>query len=304
MDKIIQDFQKFKSGCSENFWVPGDGFEENFQIIVDNHSNKLDDYLHLFYNDLPLWFHFISFDYSLFDYFKERIHLNNDFDYSLLFNVEFIESSHYFKKISPILISQKLTPFCSTNTLIQLLKYQDDSIQKKFNFDENSFIKIQSYLQKNNPYLKNCKLSLASISHILEHDFHTAKNIIYFFMTNDFFKNVFLEQLNQSKEDHFFSIKVHLIFNFQETNHMDFVHKINKIELNNLISDIIYYKKNVNKKTLFSLMNQEHLVLALSNQFFELNELSHFIKDKKIYHHLLDHKYSNSHNKYSKKQKI
>jgi len=123
-------------------------------------------------------------------------------------------------------------------------------------------------------------------------------------MNNDFFKKIFIEQINQSKDDHFFPIKIHLIFNFKETNHLEFIAKINNNELNDLISDIIYYKKQVDKETLFSLMNQEHLVLALSNQYFEISELSQFVKNKKIYHHLLDYKYSNHQNKSSKKQKI
>lgn len=304
MNNIIQDFQKFIDGCSENFWVSGDGLEENFKIIVDHPLNNLDHHLHLYHNDFPLWFHFLSFDYSLFDYFKERIKLNNDFDYSLLFNVEYIESSTYFKNISPFLISQKLTPFCPTNTLIQLLKHQTDSFESQFQFDESSAYKLQSYLQKNNYLTKNLKLSLASISHILEHDFNTGKKIISFIMNNNFFKKNFIEQINQSKEDHFFSIKVHLLFNFKEINQYEFIQKINKNELNHLISDIIYYKKQVDKETLFSLMNQEHLVLALSNQYFELNELSQFIKDKKIYHHILDSKYSHVENKNTKKVKI
>lgn len=304
MDKIIQDFQKFIDGCSENFWVWGDGFAENFKLIVDTPSNNLDKHLHLYYNNLPLWFHFLSFEYSLFDYFNNRIQLKNNFDYSLLFNVEFIDSSSYFKEIAPILISKNLTPFCPMNSLIQLIKNQDNSISSHFDFDESSFHQLKSYLITNNSQLKNCKLSLASISHILEHDFNTGKNILSFFMNDSYFKPILINELNNSKDDHFFAIKVHLIFNFSETSHFDFSHKINKIELNNLISDIIYQKKQVNKHTLFSLMNPEHLVLALSNQYFELSELSQFISDKKIYHHLLDVKFSNNNNSSTKKPKI
>ena len=304
MDKIIHDFQKFIDSCAENLWVSGDGLEENFKLIVDSPENQLDMFLHSYHNDFPLWFHFLSFDYSFFDYFKDRIQLNTDFDYSLLFNIEYIDSSSYFKKLAPLLVSQKITPFCPINPLVQLLKNQDTSIAFNFNFDEQSAYKIQHYIQNDFYLLRNCKLSLPSISHILEHDFHTGKNIISFIMNNDFFKKFFIEQINQSKEDHFFSIKVHLLFNFKEINQYEFIQKINKNELNHLISDIIYYKKQVDKETLFSLMSQEHLVLALSNQYFELNELSQFVKDKKIYHHILDSKYSHVENKNTKKVKI
>jgi hypothetical protein len=185
LQNIIRDFQKFIDLSRENLWVHKDGLKENFKLYVDKPDNHLDQYLTYNYEETPLWFYFLCFDYSLFDYFKERIELKNDWDYTLLFNVDHIESSEYFKSLYESIYYHKLNPFCHFNVFFQIIKYCDNFNSQKFSFDFPfvSFEKLSEPALKS-AFFKHYKINLniSSLSHILEHDEYTGISIFLLFM--------------------------------------------------------------------------------------------------------------------------
>lgn len=294
MQHIIQDFKHFIDLCGENLWVQGSGFEENFKIYVDTPENHLDDYLSSQYEGTPLWFYFLCFDYTLFDYFKERIPLKTDWDYTLLFNVDFIESSHYFVSNYQHIYYSTLTPFCPLNVLSQVIK-KSEHFHGKFNFSfpTVSFEKL-SQPDLSLSFFKHAKidLSLASLSHIISHDYETGIEIIHALMNNTKFKDSFISELSKTRTEDFFTLKINLLFQYPQVCPESFQQKLNPEELHKFVTHIIVQKQSVDKQLLFKLMGKEHLILAITNQYFSSEEISSLIQDKEIRYHLLDYKLS------------
>lgn len=296
LQKIILDFKNFLELCSENLWVQGSGLEENFKIHVDKPENQLDTYLSHHYQETPLWFYFLSYDYTLFDYFQNRIPLHTDWDYTLLFNVDYIESSRYFQSIQHDIYSSKLTPFCPLNVFAHILQNCNQSTSSfKFSFPSVSFQKL-SDSRLSDAFFKHAKinLNLASLSHIVENHYSTGMDIVQHIVQHDFFTNNFIFTLSESRPEDFFNLKINLLFYFPQFCPESFKKNLNPDELNQFIIQIISQKKSVDKHLLFQLMNKEHLILAITNQYFSAQELSSFVENKEILYHLLDYKLSNS----------
>lgn len=307
MDKIIKDFKYFIDLCSENLWAFGDGLEDNFKTYVDTPANNLDQYLNTDYQGTPLWFYFLCFEHNFFDYFKDRISLKNDWDYTLLFNVDYIESSKHFVSLADSICHQHLNPFCPFDVLFQLLKKEESfshNSQFNFSFPQHTMDKFNHSIYSG--FLKNVKINfnLSSFSHILDNHYQVGIDTLHSLMKNQNLKNTFLSQLSNSHNDHFFNVKINLFFNYPEHCHDSFIDKIDSQQLSLLVTEIISQKKFVNKDMLFKLMSKEHLILAIHNGYFSLSELSSFISDKNIHYHLLNHKLTPHNNLNVKKKKI
>lgn len=294
MKNIITDFKNFIELSSVNLWSYEDGLEENFKLYVDTPTNHLDIYLNNDYQGTPLWFYFLSFDYSLFDYFKERISLKTDWDYTLLFNIDYIESSTHLRSLSHLISHEKLTPFCPFEVLLDMIKKEDflhSSYQ--FSFPLESLKKLSRNFSSDFFNHAKIKFQLASFSHILQHDFNIGIEILHSLMHNDLLRNTFLSQLSHTKNEDFFNVKINLFFLYPQYCPESFVEKIDSQQLTLFVTEIISQKKIVDKKNLFKIMNKEHLILAIHTQYFSMEELSQFITDKQIHYHLLDHRLSN-----------
>lgn len=295
MQKIIKDFQYFIDAHSENLWALGHGLEENFKILVDKPENNLDKYLSCLYEDTPLWFYFLCFDYNLFDYFKERIVLTNDWDYTLLFNVDYIESSPYFLSMSQDIYLSKLTPFCPFDVLLQVFKHIEEVQSGSFNFTfpSESFQHLYLQEQPKSAFFKYAKINLntSSLSHIFQEDNHVGMDIVHEIIKVDNLRNTLISQLSNARSEDFFYLKIHLFLQYPQYCPLSLQDKFNPTLLHDFVTDIIAHKKNVNKHLLFKIMDKEHLILAVTNQYFSSEELSSFVQDKKIQYHLLDYKF-------------
>lgn len=291
MEKIITAFKYFIDFSTDNLWSLGDGLEDNFKLYVDNSENQLDQYLNTDYQGTPLWFYFLSYDYCFFDYFKERISLKNDWDYTLLFNIDFIESSQYFISLSDTIYHQKLTPFCPFDVLLSIFRKEINE-QSSFNFSVPTY-SLEKFSNKvHSDFFKNAKIkfNLSSFSHIINHDHNVGIQILHSIMASDTLNPSFLSQLSISKNEDFFHIKVNLLFHYPDYCQHSFIEKIDAEQLSLFVTDIISQKQLVDKNILFKIMNKEHLILALHTHYFSIQELSNFITDKKIHYHLLDYK--------------
>lgn len=288
MEKIIQDSKKFIQLCPENFWV-GEELHENFKILVDTNENQLDKYLNSNYQGTPLWFYFLSIDSSFFDYFKERISLKSDWDYSLLFNIDYIDSTQYFNFLSNEFCHKKLTPFCPLVILATIIKNEDFS-SFKFEFPVDS---IKNFSNPNySQFFKNAKINfnLSSFSYILDKDLKVGTDILFSIMNNDSLKETFLSQFSNTKNEDFFNVKINMLLHFPDYAPKSWITNMHSEKLNAFVTEIISQKKIFDKTLLFKLMSKDHLILALHNNYFSLKELSQFITDKKIHYHLLNHK--------------
>lgn len=293
MKNIINDFKHFIDLCGQNLWVPGDGLEENFKLYVDNEDNQLDSFLNTDYEGTPLWFYFLSFDYSFFDYFKERISLKTDWDYTLLFNVDFIESSKYFSQLSEDFYYHKLNVFCPLSVLANILRKSEHFHNTDFSFTFPS-ITFQKIIQASpNEFFHNAKihLNLSSLSHVLENDYDIAMKTIHSIMNHKPLKETFLSSLSETRNEDFSFLKINFFFNYPHNCPHSFNEKINPNDLKDFVTEVIYSKKQVDKKLLFQLMNKEHLILAIKTDYFSLEELPAFVSDKEIHYRLLDYKF-------------
>lgn len=310
MQHIIKDFQHFIDFHSENLLVLGHGLEENFKLLVDKPENNLDEYLSVNYQGTPLWFYFLCFDYNLFDYFKERIVLKNDWDYTLLFNVDYIESSDYFMSKSREFYSSTLTPFCPFDVFAQIFKHTVGFHHESshFTFPVESFKHLYSQEQPDSPFFKYAKINLniSSLTHIFQKDNALGLDLIHAVIQYEDCKKSFISQLSNARAEDFFELKINLFFQYPDSCPVSLQSKFNPEELHNFVTDIIAHKKPVDKKLLFKVMGKEHLILAFMNEYFSPSELSSFIQDKQIRYHLLNHKFpsKNTHVASSTKNKI
>lgn len=294
MQHIIKDFQHFIDFHSENLVALGHGLEENFKLLVDKPENQLDKYLSSDYEGTPLWFYFLCFDYSLFDYFKDRIVLNNDWDYTLLFNVDYIESSQYFCSMSQDIYFSKLTPFCPFDVLLQVFKQDFSHGSFNFSFPSESFQHLYLQEQPKSPFFKYAKINLnvSSLSHIFQQDNIIGMDIVHEIIKVDSLRNTLISQLSNARSEDFFELKINLFFHYPQYCPQSLIDKFNPEALHNFVTHIIAHKKPVDKQLLFKIMGKEHLILAMSNQYFSQDDVSSLIQDKEIRYHLLHHKLS------------
>ena len=312
IEKIIFDFKQFIDLCSQELLVFGDGFESNFKQIVDTPENNLDLFLGEKIDGLPLWFLFLSFNHELFDYFNKRISLTNDWDYTLLFNVEYIESSKYFLSLSETIYSKNLNPFCPFDTFFQIYKNESKN-NHNFSFSEPTltlnYFKNKLNSDTNLKHLK-IKLNICSLNHILEHDndnnLSLSSNILHQIIQIDSLKEQLKNDISNTSPNDFCNLKLLLYLYYPNTiNCNDLLNNINNDSINKFVIKTITSKDSkIDKQLLFKIMNKEHLILALNNNFFSLNELTDFIQDKTIYYHILDEKIPKTLNTIAKKNKI
>lgn len=307
MNKIINDFKYFIDLCRDNLWTSGDGLEENFKIHIDTPENNLDQHLNEDYQGTPLWCYFLCFEYSFFDYFKERIVFKNDWDYTLLFNIDYIESSRYFISLADSICHEKLNPFCPVETLAPLLRKEKTfhpHSQFNFSFPQQTIENLSNKTYSD--FIKNLKIhfNLSSFSHIIDNHYQVGIEILHAIMKHENLKTTFLSQLSNSKDEDFFNLKINMFFHYPHNCQDSFIEKIDQKQLHLLVTEIITEKKLVDKQLLFKIMGKEHLILAIHTQYFSMEELSSFITDKKIHYHLLDYKLTPHTNPTTKKKKI
>lgn len=295
MQHIIKDFQHFIDFHAENLLALGHGLEENFKLLVDKPENNLDQYLSLDYEGTPLWFYFLSFDYSLFDYFKERIVLKTDWDYTLLFNVDYIESSDYFISKSKEFYFSTLTPFCPFDVFAQIFKHsvQSPPQMSDFSFPLLSFTNLYNKEKPTSSFFKyaKIKLDISSLGHIFHNNNILGVELIHEIFKYEETKNVFISQLSNARSDDFFELKINLFFLYPDSCPVSLHNKFNAQELHSFVTDIISHKKPVDKNLLFKIMDKEHLILAMTNQYFSQQELFSFIQNKEIRYHLFNYKF-------------
>lgn len=306
MQKIIQDFSHFIQLSSENLWTLEGEINDNFKLYVDTPENQLDSFLSQEYLGTPLWFYFLSFDYSLFDYFKERIPLKTDWDYTLLFNIDYIQSSSYFNSLSEDFYFSHLTPFCPFSVFFHIFNQQYTSGKTfKFTFPILSFQKLSQPSHSLNFFdFAKIGLNISSLSHIIQHDYDTGIYSIHSIVNNPALKESFVYDLSISRQEDFFDLKINLFFQYPQLCSSDFKQQLNPQKLHQLVTQIIIEKQSVDKELLFVLMDKEHLILSLITHYFTHEELYSFVQDKEISYHLLHHKLHSVSKKILKNNKI